>query len=109
MGSHYIYWARSKATEFGFCSHMWLEKQSGHVLWPGKKDLNWFDLISRIQRRLKQHTPPNIPAIHFGSNYFKLWLDICENIGPIDELEIGSELLPRRIWNDAKSATVIEF
>ncbi|KAJ8304403.1 hypothetical protein KUTeg_017986 [Tegillarca granosa] len=118
VGSSIVYWAQRRALSRPVGRNLGLEKYGVQIRWCGIRGMKWSQLLTRIQRDLRNFLCPQYLEILLGSNdlvsrasdvlRWELKLDLLSLSKLPNTTVVWSCILPRLFWYGARSQVAID-
>ncbi|KAJ8306730.1 hypothetical protein KUTeg_015771 [Tegillarca granosa] len=113
-----VYWAQRRALSRPVGRNLGLEKYGVQIRWCGIRGMKWSQLLTRIQRDLKNFPCPQYLVIQLGSNdlvsrtsgvlRWEMKLDLLSLSKLPNTTVVLSCILPRLFWYGARSQVAID-
>ncbi|KAJ8322269.1 LOW QUALITY PROTEIN: hypothetical protein KUTeg_000740 [Tegillarca granosa] len=118
VGSSIVYWAQRRALSRPVGRNLGLEKYGVQIRWCGIRGMKWSQLLTRIQRDLRNFPYPQYLVIQLGSNdlvsrasgvlRWEMKLDLLSLSKLPNTTVVWSCILPRLFWYGARSQVAID-
>ncbi|KAJ8307433.1 hypothetical protein KUTeg_015517 [Tegillarca granosa] len=118
VGSSIVYWAQRRALSRPVGRNLGLEKYGVQIRWCGIRGMKWSQLLTRIQRDLRNFPCPQYLVIQLGSNdlvsrasgvlRWEMKLDLLSLSKLPNTTVVLSCILTRLFWYGARSQVAID-
>ncbi|KAJ8307959.1 hypothetical protein KUTeg_014489 [Tegillarca granosa] len=105
VGSSIVYWAQRRALSRPVGRNLGLEKYGVQIRWCGIRGMKWSQLLTRIQRDLRNFPCPQYLVIQLR---WEMKLDILSLSKLPNTTVVWSCILPRLFWYGARSQVAID-